>query len=177
MFVANHSSWMDIPFLGGLIGWRNYKLISKKELGRVPILGKAIKVGGHIMVDRSDRRSQLKTLKQGINLLNKDGVHLCTFPEGTRSRTGRLMPFKNGAFKMAYKAEAPVIPITISGADKCMPAHWMFPYRPAHPNSKVVVHKPIESKGKTEEELADAVREAMIAGLPEDMRPLDEKKE
>lgn len=69
MFVANHNSWMDIPFLGATIGWRNYKLISKKELGIVPILGTAIKAGNNIMVDRKDRRSQLKTLKDGISLL------------------------------------------------------------------------------------------------------------
>lgn len=69
MFVANHNSWMDIPFLGGTIGWRNYKLVSKKELGKVPILGKAIKVGGHIMVDRANRKSQLITLKRGIQYL------------------------------------------------------------------------------------------------------------
>jgi 1-acyl-sn-glycerol-3-phosphate acyltransferase len=79
MFVANHNSWMDIPFLGWSIGWRNYKLVSKKELGRVPILGKAIKVGGHIMVDRSDRKSQLKTLKRGIQYLkvrSNEGVRV-----------------------------------------------------------------------------------------------------
>jgi 1-acyl-sn-glycerol-3-phosphate acyltransferase len=69
MIVANHNSWMDIPFLGATIGWKNYKLVSKKELGKVPILGKSIKVGGHIMVDRLDRKSQLKTLKAGINYL------------------------------------------------------------------------------------------------------------
>lgn len=50
MFVANHNSWMDIPFVGITVGWRNYKLISKAELGKVPILGKAISVGGHVMV-------------------------------------------------------------------------------------------------------------------------------
>jgi 1-acyl-sn-glycerol-3-phosphate acyltransferase len=69
MFVANHCSWMDIPFLGATIGWKNYKLISKKELGKVPILGTAIRVGGNIMIDRTDRRSQLATLKQGIGYL------------------------------------------------------------------------------------------------------------
>jgi 1-acyl-sn-glycerol-3-phosphate acyltransferase len=69
MFVANHCSWMDIPFLGATIGWRNYKIISKKELGAVPILGTAIRAGGNIMVDRTDRRSQLATLKQGIGYL------------------------------------------------------------------------------------------------------------
>lgn len=71
MFVANHCSWMDIPFLGATVGWRNYKLISKKELGIIPILGTAIRVGGNIMVDRTNRKSQLKTLKEGINYLSK----------------------------------------------------------------------------------------------------------
>ena len=175
MFVANHNSWMDIPFLGSTIGWRNYKLISKKELGRVPILGKAIKVGGHIMVDRTNRRSQLNTLKTGIKYL-KDGIHLCTYPEGTRTRTGRLTPFKNGAFKMAHKAGAPVIPISIVGAADVMPIHWMFPYRPARGVAKVVIHPPVESSDKTESELADDVRQAMISGLSEDQKP-QEKKE
>jgi 1-acyl-sn-glycerol-3-phosphate acyltransferase len=73
MFVANHCSWMDIPFLGATVGWRNYKLVSKKELGVIPILGTAIRVGGNLLLDRTDRRSQFRTLKQGINLLEKVG--------------------------------------------------------------------------------------------------------
>lgn len=170
MFVSNHNSWMDIPFLGTTIGWKNYKLISKAELGRVPILGKAIKVGGNIMVDRTDTRSQIKTLKNGIQYL-KDGIFLCTFPEGTRSKTNRLAAFKNGAFKMAHKAGAPVIPISMIGAANVMPVHWMFPHHPAN-GCRVVIHDPIESKGKSEEELAAAVRQSMIEGLPPDQRPL-----
>jgi 1-acyl-sn-glycerol-3-phosphate acyltransferase len=69
MFVANHNSWMDIPFMGYTMGWRNYKLISKAELGKVPILGKSIKEGGHVMVDRSNRKSQLQTFKAGVQWL------------------------------------------------------------------------------------------------------------
>lgn len=172
MFVANHNSWMDIPFLGTAIGWRNYKIISKAELAKVPILGKSIKVAGNIMVDRTDTRSQIKTLKMGIQYL-KDGVHLCTFPEGTRTRTGRLTKFKNGAFKMAHKAGAPVIPVSIVGAEAVMPVHWMFPYRPARGVASVVIHEPVESVGKTEGELAEAVRASMISGLPPDQRPLE----
>ncbi|KAL7470604.1 hypothetical protein ACHAXS_010858 [Conticribra weissflogii] len=171
MFVANHNSWMDIPFLGHTIGWKNYKFVAKKELEKVPILGKAIKVANNVLVDRSDRRSQLLTLKQGMKWL-EDGVNLCTFPEGTRSRSNRLMPFKNGAFKMAHKAGAPVIPMSICRAADIMPSYWMFPFRPAYGICKVVVHEPIESKGKTEEELAQAVREAIISGLPDDQKPL-----
>ena len=82
------------------------------------------------------------------------------------------MAFKNGAFKMAHKAGAPVVPMSICRAADVMPSYWMFPYRPAWNVCKVVVHEPVESEGKTEEELAEAVREAIISGLPEEQRPL-----
>eukprot|EP00536_Pseudo-nitzschia_multiseries_P017253 jgi/Psemu1/224249/e_gw1.1451.25.1 len=172
MFVANHCSWMDIPFLGATMGWRNYKIVSKKELGIVPILGTALRSGGHIMVDRDDRRSAIKTLKQGIEYLKNDGFTLATFPEGTRSRSGRMMDFKAGAFKMAHKAGAPVFPISIVNSDKVMPTGWMMAMRPAYKLAKVVVHPPISSNDKTEDELVEAVRKSMIEGLPENQRPL-----
>jgi 1-acyl-sn-glycerol-3-phosphate acyltransferase len=101
-----------------------------------------------------------------------DGIHLCTFPEGTRSLSGRLMEFKNGAFKMAHKAGAPVIPLSIVNSHKVMPIGWMFAMKPSRGTSKVIVHEPVESTGKTEEELTEAVRESMISGLPDDQKPL-----
>jgi 1-acyl-sn-glycerol-3-phosphate acyltransferase len=61
---------MDIPFIGHAIGWHNYKFVAKKELEKVPILGKAIKVAKNVLVDRTDRKSQLLTLKQGIAWLD-----------------------------------------------------------------------------------------------------------
>lgn len=99
-------------------------------------------------------------------------MHLCTFPEGTRSRTGRLLKFKNGAFKMAHKNGAPVIPVSIVGSGKVHPSFFMFPCRPAGKIAKVVVHEPVESEGKTEDELAEAVRQSIISGLPDDQRPV-----
>ncbi len=97
---------------------------------------------------------------------------MCAFPEGTRSKTGRLLPFKNGAFKMAHKVGAPVVPLSIVSSGKVHPPNWMFPRRSSAGICKVVVHDPIESEGKTEEELAEAIREAIISGLPEEQRPL-----
>lgn len=70
MFVSNHNSWMDIPFIGHTIGWHNYKFVAKKELEKVPILGKAIMLSRNVCVDRSDRKSQLMTLKQGMKWLD-----------------------------------------------------------------------------------------------------------
>eukprot|EP00816_Leptocylindrus_hargravesii_P011856 CAMPEP_0196823190 /NCGR_PEP_ID=MMETSP1362-20130617/86482_1 /TAXON_ID=163516 /ORGANISM="Leptocylindrus danicus, Strain CCMP1856" /LENGTH=314 /DNA_ID=CAMNT_0042202981 /DNA_START=27 /DNA_END=971 /DNA_ORIENTATION=- len=171
MFVANHNSWMDIPFLGASIGWRNYKMVAKQELTKVPILGPCMTIAGHVLLSRKDRRSQLNTLKTGIDWL-KRGVHLCTFPEGTRSKSGRLLKFKNGAFKMAYKAGAPIVPVSIVGSGIVMPPGWIFPVQPARGVGKVIIHEPIESTGKTEDELATQVRDAIISGLPEEQRPL-----
>lgn len=97
---------------------------------------------------------------------------MCTFPEGTRSRTGRLLKFKNGAFKMAHKAGAPVIPISIINSHQVMPTGWMFAMKPSYKTARVVVHEPVESEGKTEDELAEAVRASLISGLGDDQRPL-----
>ena len=83
-----------------------------------------------------------------------------------------MMKFKNGAFKMAHKAGAPVVPISIVNSHKVMPTGWMFAMKPSYKTAKVVVHAPIESEGKTEEELAEAVRNSMIEGLPDDQKPL-----
>uniref|UniRef100_A0A7S1C0Z0 Phospholipid/glycerol acyltransferase domain-containing protein n=1 Tax=Corethron hystrix TaxID=216773 RepID=A0A7S1C0Z0_9STRA len=69
MFIANHNSWMDIPFMGSTIGWRNYKIVAKKELLNVPILGAAISLGGNVVVDRKNRKSQLLTLRTGVRWL------------------------------------------------------------------------------------------------------------
>ena len=106
------------------------------------------------------------------NPILQDGVHLCTFPEGTRSKTGRLLPFKNGAFKMAHKTGSPVIPMSIVASAKAHPCDWMFPRQAAHGVCKIIIHEPIESTDKTEDELAEAVRDAIISGLPEEQRPL-----
>lgn len=173
MFVANHNSWMDIPFLGATVGInQNYKFVAKAELKKVPILGTSIECGGHVMVDRLHRRSQVMAVKYGINWLKK-GVHLCTFPEGTRSKNGRVLSFKNGAFKMAQKVGAPVIPLSIVGSFDAHPHNWMFPRKASVAFCKVVIHEPIESSGLTEQELSDAVKAAIISGLPEEQHPLE----
>jgi 1-acyl-sn-glycerol-3-phosphate acyltransferase len=106
--------------------------------------------------------------------MTQDGITLGTFPEGTRSRSGKLDKFKNGAFKMAYKAEVPIIPISINGAAKIMSADWVMPHRRSADIVELIIHEPIESKGKSEEQLADEVRKSMISGLVPEQRPDDE---
>ena len=90
MFVSNHNSWMDIPFLGHAIGWHNYKFIAKKELEKVPILGKAIKCGKNVLVDRTNRKSQLMTLKQGIKWLDVSFFYRLSVRPSVRPLVGRF---------------------------------------------------------------------------------------
>ena len=158
--------------MGAAIGWRNYKIVAKAELTRVPILGQSIVLSGHVCLDRKNMKSQIKTIKKGIEWL-KSGVPLCAFPEGTRSKTGRLMPFKRGAFKMASSAVADIVPLSIVGAEKVMPPKWVMPMRSSRSvPAKIVVHAPISSEGKSEQQLTEEVRAAIISGLPDSQKPL-----
>lgn len=172
MYVANHCSWMDIPFVCQIFGFLNYKIIAKAELLKVPILGKAIQVGGHIFLDRTNRKSQMTAFKSGVQCL-KDGVNLVTFPEGTRSKNSRMGSFKMGAFKMAQAVGASIVPVSISYADKVQPLDYAFPAKPSGWNPKAVVKvgKPIPTEGVSDDELLDKVWNAIADGLPESQKP------
>ena len=174
MFVANHTSWMDIPYVAMAIGWLNYKMVAKAELLKVPILSKSLRECQHILIDRSSRRSQIKTYKDGLEWL-KRGVNLCTFAEGTRSVSGRLQEFKKGAFKMAESVNAPIVPLSIHYAHIVNPKEYVFPMRSSHSvKGKIVVGKPVYPEGKSDEEVMQEVRRTMINNLPPSQRPLSE---
>jgi len=170
MFVANHASWMDIPFVAKAVGWTNYKIIAKEELLKVPILSRSLRAAQHVILNRSDRKSQLETYKRGVDWLSR-GVHLVTFPEGTRSKTGRLGPFKKGAFKMALKVGAPIVPLSINGAHLVQPCDYIFPIRPSRSIPATVhIGTPIPTVGKSEEELMEEVWNAIRENLIESQR-------
>mmetsp|Transcript_48786 Transcript_48786/g.146999 ORF Transcript_48786/g.146999 Transcript_48786/m.146999 type:complete len:199 (+) Transcript_48786:830-1426(+) len=171
MLCANHVSWMDIPFIAVAIGWRNYKIIAKQELLKVPILKNSLKTSKHVMLDRSSRRSQMNTFKQGVKYL-KDGVNLVTFPEGTRSRDGRMGSFKAGAFKMAEREGAPIVPLSIRYAHKVQPIEYVWPVRPGRSiGASIHIGKPIYPEGKSDEEVMKLVWEGIAKNLPESQKP------
>lgn len=172
MYVANHCSWMDIPFVSRIFKFSNYKMIAKAELNKVPILGRAIGVGGHVALDRTNRRSQMAAYKTAVQWL-KDGVNLVTFPEGTRSRTGRMGSFKKGAFKMAQAVGAYVVPLSIHYADKVQPLDYAFPAKASRmrPRAVIKVGKPISTEGKSDDELLEEVWRAIADELPESQKP------
>ncbi|KAI9125801.1 hypothetical protein K1719_003219 [Acacia pycnantha] len=119
VYVSNHQSFLDIYTL--LTLGRSFKFISKTSIFLYPIIGWAMFLLGMIPLNRSDRRSQMDCLKRCMDLIKKGGS-VFFFPEGTRSKDGKLGPFKKGAFSVATKTNVPVVPITIIGTGQIMPA-------------------------------------------------------
>ena len=169
LFVANHASWLDIPVLCTVLE-PVFKFIAKGELRKIPCIGQQLVGGEHILIDREDKRSQLKTFKDGIGWLRR-GVPIMAFPEGKRSPDGRLMEFKGGVFSMASKAQVPIVPITISHTHAIMPCNSYFPVQPGKGKLKVHVHGAISSTGKSEQELSDSVKEVFLSSLPFGQHP------
>ncbi|KAL4333359.1 hypothetical protein GQ457_07G044330 [Hibiscus cannabinus] len=139
VYVSNHQSFLDIYTL--LTLGRSYKFISKTGVFLFPIIGWAMSMMGIIPLKRMDSRSQLECLKRCMDLV-RNGASVFFFPEGTRGKDGNLGDFKKGAFSVAAKTGVPVIPITLIGTGRIMPAGME---RVLNPGSvKVIIHKPIE---------------------------------
>jgi len=119
VFASNHESALDIPALLSVLP-RNVRFIAKRELFRIPIFGWYMRVGGHVPVDRANRSSAIETLRRAGEMV-RAGTSLIVFPEGTRSRDGRVHAFKKGPFLVAMEAGVPVVPVAISGAGHLNP--------------------------------------------------------
>ncbi len=162
VIVSNHQSQCDILLLYGWLGI-DFKWVMKKELRKIPAIGISCEKLGHIYVDRSDRNAAIAS----INAAKKkivNGTSVLFFPEGTRSRTGRLIPFKKGAFKMALDLGLPILPVTISGTREILPPDTadIFPGR-----VRLIIHRPVSTQGFHEEtvgELMEKVREIIGKG-------------
>lgn len=124
--VANHQSFLDLPLLY-LLPW-SMKWVAKKSLFRIPILGWIIFMTGHLGIDRESRRS-VKKLGELVTPI-KHGIPGMIFPEGTRTLTGELKPFKNGAFVFAERYNFQVLPVVLNGGFEAMqPGSWMFNFK------------------------------------------------
>jgi 1-acyl-sn-glycerol-3-phosphate acyltransferase len=164
VFMANHISNLDPPILLPLIPGRT-SVFLKRSLMKIPVLGYGMKLGDFIPVDRDGRLESAKeSVRFGARVL-RSGVHVMTFVEGTRSRTGKLLPFKKGPFYLAMESGAPVIPVSIWGTESMMRKGGLT-ITPglAH----VQFHGPLwpgDFAGR--EELLAAARAAIESGLPE----------
>ncbi|WP_419805858.1 lysophospholipid acyltransferase family protein [Terriglobus sp.] len=174
IYMSNHVSNLDPPALIPMMPGTPAVMV-KKSLMRIPLLGPAMRMGKYVPVERDgDRRSAVQAARAAAEAI-QSGLSLLVFIEGTRSRTGRLLPFKRGPFHIAQSTGAPIVPVAIWGTERMMQkgsaaitpgtAHIRFlpAIAPAdHPNRNDLLH---------------AVRQSILGVLPEYMHPLAEENE
>jgi 1-acyl-sn-glycerol-3-phosphate acyltransferase len=134
VLMVNHSSLYDIPLTYATIPG-TIRMVAKKELGKIPLFGTALRAAEVPIIDRSNRKQSIQALDYAKQKMNH-GVIIWICPEGTRSNDGKLLPFKKGGFIMAIEANAFIIPVGIRGAHHILPKKtWQF-----HLNQEVEVH-------------------------------------
>jgi len=161
--IANHESDCDVYVSSWLatLGW-NMKYLSKKSLFDLPVFGPAMRMVGDISVIRGDRRSRLDAFERCRWWLGR-GMPVLFFPEGTRSRSGEMAPFKDGAFRLAIEAGAPIRPVVFAGTRDALPP-GEFLFKPARIGIRVL--DPIPVAGLTvadSAELAQRVHDLVLA--------------
>jgi 1-acyl-sn-glycerol-3-phosphate acyltransferase len=164
IFMANHVSNLDPPILLPLLPFRTAFFI-KRSLLKIPVVGFGMRLAGFIPVDRDGRLESARDSVQAASKVLASGVNVSTFPEGTRSRTGRLLPFKKGAFYLAMESGAPVIPVSIWGSEQMM-TKGSLRIKPG--TAHLTFHPPLYPEQFTNrEQLTTAVRSAITSGLPQ----------
>lgn len=168
IFVANHQGAFDIFLIYGFLG-RNFKWMMKHTLRKLPFVGAACAAAKHIFIDRSSKKSIISSYQSARRELH-DGMSLVVFPEGSRTRNGRLQGFKRGAFILADELALPVVPLTIEGSYDVMPRQKDGRWVRWHP-LKLTIHDPIDAAMVGDE---DNVRRLMQASKAVIARQLGE---
>ncbi len=173
IYIINHASALDL-LLGLSMVPIGACAIAKKEMARVPFLGQAYLLSGHLLIDRRDKSKSIAAMGEVARQMLKHGLGAWIWPEGTRSSDGRIKPFKKGFVHLALATRLPIVPIAILDA----PARWPARTLDLRPGTlRVEVLAPIDTADWTVEtvsEHAEQVRQVIAARLPEHQRPLDE---
>jgi 1-acyl-sn-glycerol-3-phosphate acyltransferase len=159
VYCANHQSNVDPPILYTALHPRMH-ILYKHEIDRIPVLARAFRMGGFIPIDRSRKESAMRSIEAGAQSL-RSGNSFLIFPEGTRSRSDEMLPFKKGGFIMAIKAGAPIVPVAIQGGREAMRRGSRI-IRPV--TISIRVGEPIETRGlslEARDELIVRVRDAI----------------
>jgi 1-acyl-sn-glycerol-3-phosphate acyltransferase len=160
VYAANHLSALDIPVLYSCLPGQ-FRIMAKRELFSYPFMGWHLSRSGQIPIDQGDARASLRSLNHA-SLSLRHGMPLAIFPEGGRSHDGHLQTFMGGAFYMAIKAQAPVIPIVLVGNYELLPVN-SFHLRPGR--VQMIIGEPIPTTGmvpRQMNELSDRVRQVMF---------------
>src|ERR1700728_447249 len=170
IFMGNHVSNLDPPIILPLLPFRSAFFI-KRSLLKIPLVGYGMRLAGFIPVNRDGRPEAARASVQEASKVLASGVNISIFPEGTRSRNGRLLPFKKGPFYLAKESGSPIIPMSIWGTEHMM-SKGSLRIQPG--KAHLPFHPPIYPQQFADrEQLAQAVRAAISSGLPEWMRTED----
>lgn len=164
VYMANHESLLDGPILFAVIPGL-VRVILKKEVFRIPVVGPGMRTADFIPVDRKGAQGGRRSIGRAARLMAERAFSYLVFPEGTRSRDGRLQPFKRGGFFLALACGAPVVPVTIRGTYELLPRGRFF-VRPGA--VRVEFHEPVPADGSGAEampRLMDRVR-AVLSSEP-----------
>jgi len=167
IFVVNHQSAMDVFLICGFIH-HNFKWMMKKELRKIPFVGIACEKAHHIFVDRSTPRKVKETIDAARQTL-RDGTSLVVFPEGSRTFTGHLRPFKKGAYLLADELQLPIVPVTINGPFDILPRTREINFVKYH-TMTMTIHQPILPQGEGRTDIKQLMQQSyniINNGLPE----------
>ena len=164
VFMVNHQSNLDIPVLVQSLVSFQLRWIAKKELLWIPFFGWAMWASRHITIDRADPLAAVKSLKRAKERMAA-GISIVVFPEGTRSRDGKLLRFKKGGFLLAAQSNRAIVPVTINGSRQVLPAGaWQL----RRGIVEVIIGEPISVDGfgpGTLRHLSNQVRQAIEKNL------------
>lgn len=163
VFIPNHQGAFDIFLIYGYLN-QNIKWVQKQELRKIPFVGIASEIAGHVFVDQKNLKSMKDTIAKTEAQLDK-GSSMVIFPEGARTYTGKMGRFKRGAFAIAKEMNLEIVPITVNGPFDLMKINTYF-INPC--KLELTVHEPISTAGLTEDnmsEFIDRCREIVHSGL------------
>lgn len=158
IYISNHASYLDI-FVQLAKLPDNVRMIYKKEINRVPVLGWAMWSVGFVALDRVNIRSAMKSLDKAASRV-KEGLSVVIYPEGTRTLTGEVGEFKRGMFFLADKSQADIVPVSLSGTFELMP---MGSFRVKSGTVNMVIGKPIVYR--KDKELLNEIRDTVIKNM------------
>ncbi|MDR0824253.1 MAG: 1-acyl-sn-glycerol-3-phosphate acyltransferase [Prevotella sp.] len=163
VFVPNHQGAFDIFLIYGYLN-QNIKWVQKQELRKIPFVGKASEIAGHVFVDQSNLKSMKETIVKAEAQLGR-GSSMVIFPEGARTKTGKMGRFKRGAFVIAKEMDLEIVPVTVNGSFDLMKIHTYL----INPGKlELIVHEPLSTKTLNDDNMQDFIsncREIVHSGL------------